>query len=369
MGRRALIAMGPVLATTVIAHHRRRLNKGRVRRFTIDLDPTDDPTHGQQKFTFFNGHYDTWCYLLVVATVTLQRRGRAVRGRGRAAARQRARDTRGPGPLAAPAGEAARGLSGGPLRVRLDGGFASARMFAFLEAQPVEYVVALASNPRLEKRARRLMGKTRLLSRATSQTAHLYGDTRYAARTWRRKRRVIIKAEVVRHPGRDPKKNPRFVVTNLPDDPQTVYEQIYFSAERLDRRRDRALGLRAEGTRQLEPDEVVEPIVSYPELPVLDIAHKILREERVTPPKAIGKVDPTAKALLLRPREIVHGAPDDGSIDVEAQHQVGRDARTETREIVSTIRADEVGDDVPLGPVPARELADSSRIVNANRSR
>ena len=33
-------------------------------------DPTDDPTHGQQEFTFFNGHYDTWCYLPVVATVT-----------------------------------------------------------------------------------------------------------------------------------------------------------------------------------------------------------------------------------------------------------------------------------------------------------
>jgi hypothetical protein len=61
--------MGHVLADTVIAHHRRRL-KGRARRITIDLDPTDDPTHGQQEFTFFNGHYDTWCYLPAVATVT-----------------------------------------------------------------------------------------------------------------------------------------------------------------------------------------------------------------------------------------------------------------------------------------------------------
>jgi len=39
---------------------------------------------------------------------------------------------------------------------------------------------------------------------------------------------VIIKSEVVRHPGRDPKNNPRFVVTNLPGAPQTIYEQIYF---------------------------------------------------------------------------------------------------------------------------------------------
>jgi hypothetical protein len=35
---------------------------------------------------------------------------------------------------------------------------------------------------------------------------------------------VIIKAEVVRHPGRASKNNPRFVVTNLPDAPEAVYQ-------------------------------------------------------------------------------------------------------------------------------------------------
>ena len=66
---RELRAMTHVLADTVIAQQRRRLH-GRATRITIDLDPTDDPTHGQQEFAFFNGHYDTWCYLPVVATVT-----------------------------------------------------------------------------------------------------------------------------------------------------------------------------------------------------------------------------------------------------------------------------------------------------------
>jgi hypothetical protein len=37
---------------------------------TIDLDATDDPTHGQQELAFFNGYYDTWCYLSLIATVT-----------------------------------------------------------------------------------------------------------------------------------------------------------------------------------------------------------------------------------------------------------------------------------------------------------
>ena len=53
------------------------------------------------------------------------------------------------------------------------------------------------------------------------------GETLYAAKSWQRRRRVIIKAEVVRHPGRDPKNNPRFVVTNLTGAPRTVYEQVY----------------------------------------------------------------------------------------------------------------------------------------------
>jgi DDE family transposase len=51
--------MAHLLADTVIETQRRL--KGRATRITIDLDPTDDPTHGQQEFTFFNGHYDTWC--------------------------------------------------------------------------------------------------------------------------------------------------------------------------------------------------------------------------------------------------------------------------------------------------------------------
>ena len=225
VGRRELIAMGHVLAATVIEHHRRRL-KGRARRITIDLDPTDDPTHGQQEFTFFNGHYDTWCYLPIVATVTFNAEAEqfavaAVLRPGNAPAHRGAR-----GLLRRLLGQLRAAFPTAVFRGRLDGGFASAKLFQFLEREQVEYLVAMASNARLEKRARRLMGRARVLSRASGQTEHLYGETRYAARKWKRKRRVIIKAEVVRHPGRTPKNNPRFVVTNLLDPPETVY-QLY----------------------------------------------------------------------------------------------------------------------------------------------
>ena len=54
--RSVLYRMGRELAACVIERHRRRL-QGRARRITIDLDPTDDLTHGAQQLTFFNGHY------------------------------------------------------------------------------------------------------------------------------------------------------------------------------------------------------------------------------------------------------------------------------------------------------------------------
>ena len=214
VGGRNLRAMTHVLADTVIEQHRRRL-QGRATRITIDLDPTDDPTHGQQEFTFFNGHYDTWCYLPIVATLTFNDEPEQFA----VAAVLR--------PGNAPAGLGARGIlrallrklraafPNATFRVRLDGGFASPKLFACLEREQVDYVVGMPSNSRLEKRARRLMGKARVRSRQTGHTAHLYGETRYAAKKWTRQRRVIIKAEVVRHPGRAPKNNPRFVVTNL----------------------------------------------------------------------------------------------------------------------------------------------------------
>lgn len=218
----ALTRLGHALADLVIGqHHARR--QGRARLITIDVDPTDDPTHGQQEFTFFHGHYDTWCYLPLLGFVTfdaepeqylvlaLLRPGNSPAKRG-ALGRLRTlfRKLRAAFPTAR-------------LRVRLDGGFAGNDVLAFLEAEGVEYVLALGSNRRLDKRAQRLMGQARMRSKATGETAHLYGETRYAARRWRRQRRVIIKAEVVRHPGRAPKNNARFVVTNLPHTPERVY--------------------------------------------------------------------------------------------------------------------------------------------------
>ena len=58
VGPQDLYRMGETLAESVIARHAKRL-RGHARRVTIDLDPTDDPTHGAQQLSFFNTHYDT----------------------------------------------------------------------------------------------------------------------------------------------------------------------------------------------------------------------------------------------------------------------------------------------------------------------
>jgi hypothetical protein len=81
------------------------------------------------------------------------------------------------------------------------------------------------------------MNQARRLSRESQQTEHVYGDRLYSAGTWKHHyRRVIIKAEVVRTSGRDPKDNPRFVVTNLRTQPRKLYERIYCGRGEIENR-------------------------------------------------------------------------------------------------------------------------------------
>jgi hypothetical protein len=231
-----LYRMSHALAETVVERHRQRL-RGRARKITIDLDPTDDPTHGAQQLSFFNGHYDSWCYLPIVGFLTFDNEPEqylfaAVLRAGNAPAKLGAI-----GILKRILGLLRPAFPKARFRVRLDGGFGSGEMFDFLESQPdVDYAVAMAKNVVLERRVRKLMRKARRKSRELDQTAHLYGELRYRAKKWGRKRRVIVKAEVVRHPGREPKDNPRFVVTNLQQTPKWIYEEIYCGRAEIENR-------------------------------------------------------------------------------------------------------------------------------------
>ena len=227
VGVQELYAMGCELAASVIERHQRRRH-GRARRITIDLDPTEDPTHGAQQLTFFNGHYDSWCYLPLLAFLTFDheteqylcaailRPGNAPATRGAIGTLRRLLA------LLRIAFPTARFL------VRLDGGFATPDLFDFLDAEPgLDYIVAMGANAVLTRYAEAAMGEARTQSEASGHTEHVYTDARYAARTWGRERRVIIKAEVVRLDGREPRDNPRCVITNLRQTPRFVYERVY----------------------------------------------------------------------------------------------------------------------------------------------
>jgi hypothetical protein len=224
--RSAVYRMGDTLAHTVIDRHRKRLS-GRARRITIDLDPTVDPSHGEQQLSFFNGYYDSWCYLPVLGFLSFDeeseqylfaavlRPGNAPDKRGCLSILKRTFR------LLREAFPKAR------LRVRLDAGYACPELFDFLEAEGAEYAVAMPKNKVLLRRAKKLMGTARKRARNSGKSAHVYGETWYRASTWSEKRRVIIKAEVLVYPGRELKDNPRFIVTNLSSWPRSLYERVY----------------------------------------------------------------------------------------------------------------------------------------------
>ena len=122
------------------------------------------------------------------------------------------------------------------LRARLDGGYAYPEMFDYLEGERVEYIIAMAGNSILDAHAEPWMKRARRLSAHSAQTEHVYGECRYAAKSWSRERRVIIKAEVVCIEAREPRDNARFVVTNLSAGPKHLYENVYCQRGEIENR-------------------------------------------------------------------------------------------------------------------------------------
>lgn len=225
VGPRDLYRMASDLTDVVIEQNRKRLGSCRVKLITIDMDPTEDETHGHQQLALFNGHYNSWCYLPLLAFVSfgdepeqhlvgaMLRGGRASAGEGAIPILKRLLP------------RLRRAFPRARLRIRLDGGFAGPEMLEFVEAERLEYIIAIARNPVLSRRIEPLMKRVRRDTKKSGVTETEFGETSYAAKSWRRKhRRVIMKAEVVRLDDRSPRDNSRFVVTNLRHSPENVYQ-------------------------------------------------------------------------------------------------------------------------------------------------
>jgi len=91
----------------------------------------------------------------------------------------------------------------------------------------VEYLVNMAANAVLKRKAEAAMKRARRASEISGQTEHVYGECRYATKkTWPWKRRSSTKPRWCA-PRQGTKDNPRFVVTNLKQSPQWIYEKTY----------------------------------------------------------------------------------------------------------------------------------------------
>jgi hypothetical protein len=224
---RSLDRMGEELAEQVVARHHKRLGK-KVKKITIDMDPTDDPTYGQQQLTFFNSHYANWCYLPVAGFLQFNdepdqylfcyvlRPGDVHASYGAIAILRRIIK------------KLRQHFPGVTIQARLDGGYATPEIFEYFENEGIRYVIAMAKNAVLKDIAEPLMEKARWDSYRSGNTEHHYGECRYESKSWEDvERRVVYKAEVVRHPGREPRDNLRCVVTNFRHSPQNLYEKVY----------------------------------------------------------------------------------------------------------------------------------------------
>jgi hypothetical protein len=182
----------------------------------LDFDATDDPVHGQQEGRFFHGYYDSYCFLplyvfcgdrLLVAYLRpansdAARHTRAVLKLLVTRLRQAWPDVR--------------------IIIRGASGFCRWRLMRWCDHNGVGYLLGLARNRRLQDLAAPLMHEAAARFEATGQPQRLFGTFAYAAGPWDRARRVLAKAE---HNARGD--NPRFVVTNLPGDPQGLYDAVY----------------------------------------------------------------------------------------------------------------------------------------------
>jgi hypothetical protein len=219
---RAVVGAQRELESHVIKRLAKR--RRRAKLVTIDLDPSCDPTHGQQQFTFFHGKYDTWCYLPQYGFLSIDDEPEQYLFHTRLRPGN-VRCYRGAIPLlrrVVP--QIRKRFPKAKVRVRLDGGFANPGLFDVLEELNVQYLVAMPGNSVLHGFAEPWMQMVRTLSERSGETETLFGEASYKARSWGGHRRVIIKAEVVRHPGRHPKDNQRFVITNLRHSPENVYK-------------------------------------------------------------------------------------------------------------------------------------------------
>jgi hypothetical protein len=192
-----------------------RAQDGPPRHLVIDIDSTDDPTHGEQEGSAFHGYYSQHMYhpLLVFDGETDQlitavlRPGNAHASRGVVSVLR---------VLVAHLRTRWPGLT---LEIRADSGCAVPRLYRFCERVGITYTIGLVPNERLKALAAPLLAQAQAQRAQTGEKVRLVGQTCYQAGSWDHPRRVVYKAETL-----DKGPNTRFVVTTRPDPPEALYD-------------------------------------------------------------------------------------------------------------------------------------------------
>ena len=204
----------------------------------LDFDATDDRVHGKQEGAHFHGYYGDYCFLPLYVFCGEQLLVSYLRP-GRSDAARHAWVI-----LKLLVARLRQAWPGVKLIFRGDSGFCRWRMLRWCEDHGVHYLVGLAQNSRLLDAAQSLLEQAGQVFTQTQEKQRLFGQVQYAAGTWDKQRRVIIKAE---HTAKG--SNPRFLVTNLEGEAQRLYDEVYCARGEMENRiKEQQLGLFADRT-------------------------------------------------------------------------------------------------------------------------
>jgi len=208
------------------------------KELVLDFDATNDPVHGNQEGRFFHGYYDEYCFLPLYVTCGQQLLVAYLRPsnidaslHSRAILKLLVKRLREVWPNV-------------KIILRADSGFSRWRLMRWCDRHGVDYILGLAKNSVLLNQAQPWMRQAREQFEASRQKQRLFGEIAYAAGTWDRPRRVIVKAEHA-----EGGENPRFVTTSLAGEAQVLYDDLYCQRGDAENRiKEQQLGLFADRT-------------------------------------------------------------------------------------------------------------------------
>ncbi len=233
VNRKAAVELTEVLVETFIGSFKEVPSE-----LILDFDATDDRVHGQQEGRSFHGYYGDWCFLPLYVFCGQQLLVSYLRKSNIDAAKHAWAI------LSLLVKRFRKEWPQVKIILRADSGFCRWKMLRWCEKQGVHYVVGLAKNNRLTTLSKEWMEEARASFETTKVKVRLFGELNYKAGTWDKKRRVIVKAE-----HSDKGSNPRYILTNMEDAPQWLYDSVYCQRGEMENRiKEQQLGLFADRT-------------------------------------------------------------------------------------------------------------------------